>query len=107
MAGAHWRKCSSTSPAAMATHARLRNERAARDCTVVLAAPRGGDDAALLVPVAFIVAAAARSHLLADGADDHLGISAILYHDECRLLRARRRHIHRRRAAVGYPIPRP
>ncbi len=87
--------------------ARPRNERACRKRVCLFAAARRRDDAALLVSVALVVAAADRACLLADSANGHLGLPAILHRAERRLLRARRRHLHRRRAALGYFVPRP
>ena len=111
-AGAPWKKCFSTSPAAATKRARRRNDRILRRCARrkrvrVLAAARRGDDAALLVSVAFVVAAADRADLLAHGADDHLGLHPILRDAECQLFRPRRRHADRRGAAVGHSVPRP
>src|SRR5579875_1859826 len=86
---------------------RPRNERAQRKRVRFLTLARRGDDPALLVFASFVVAAAARSRVLAHGANDHLGISAILHHAERRLFRTRRRHLHWRGAALGHPVPRP
>src|SRR5580704_12317396 len=106
-AGARSRKCFSTWRAAPASSTRRRNDLAQRKRIRVFTAPRRGDDAALLVSAALVVAAACRPRLLADGADDHLGLPAILHHAERRLLCPRRRHVHRRRAAMGHSVPRP
>src|SRR5580704_5084568 len=106
------------SPAAAASSARLRNDDAQRPHLILpRKRGRGGrgffsaahrrDDAALLVSLALVVAAAARSGLLADGADDHLGLFAILHRAERRLFCPSCRHLHRRRAAVGHSVPRP
>src|SRR6201999_2404625 len=104
------RRSSLTSPVAL--KARRRNERydGARPAPPkprqFVAADRG-DDAALLVPVALVLAAAARPCLLADSTDGHLGFSAILYFQQCRLLRPCRRHTYWRGAAMGHFVPRP
>ena len=71
------------------------------------AASRRRDGAALSLSAALVLDAAARAHLLAGGAAVRLGLPAALHRAECRLLRARRRHVHRRRADVGHPVPRP
>ena len=65
------------------------------------------DGAALLVPAALVVGAAHRAHLLAGRADADVGLPADLYRPERQHLRARRRLVHRRGAAVGHPVPRP
>src|SRR5579863_9005136 len=103
-AGVRWKRCFWTSRAAAALKARRRNERAGRG---VLAPARRRDDAALLVPAALVVAAAARSDLLAHRGDADLGLPAILHRQQCRFFRARRRHLYRRRVAMGHPVPRP
>src|ERR1700760_1719220 len=72
-----------------------------------LGAAHRRDDRPLLVPAALVLAAAARAHLLAGGADADVGLSAALYRRELRVLRPCRRHLHRRGAAVGHPVPRP
>src|SRR5580693_7949434 len=107
MAGARWKKFFSTSPAAAASSARQRNDNDRRRRLGFLAAAHRRDDAALLVSLALVMAAAARPGLLADGADGHLGLPAILHRAECRLFCPSRRHLHRRRAAVGHSVPRP
>src|SRR5271166_7096705 len=68
-----------------------------------LGAAHRRDDRPLLVPAALVLAAPARAHLLADGADADVGLPAALYRRELRILRPRRRYLHRRRAAVGHP----
>src|SRR3984885_2911689 len=117
MGGGPWKKFSSTWRAAWP--ARPRNDGADRERPLPtlprlrgregggLAATDRRDDAAVLVPAALVVAAAAGSRLLADGANGHLGLPAILHHEQCRLLRPRRRHFHRCGAVVGHPVPRP
>src|SRR5580693_3445379 len=102
MAGAPWKKSFSMWRAAIASKARRRNERVRRACRSVLSPPGRCNDAALLVSAALVVAAAARPGLLADRADADLGIPAILHRHQRRLFRARRRHLHRRGAAVGH-----
>src|SRR5579863_6953804 len=90
-AGALWRRFFSTSPAAATRRARRRSEhgehseRPHRERIGLLAAAGSGDDAALLVFVAFILAAIGRADLLAHGADDHLGFHPILRDAECEL----------------------
>src|SRR5580700_11477495 len=102
MAGVRWKRFFSTSSEAAASSARRRNDDTQRRRLGFLATAHRRDDAALLVSVALVVAAAARSGLLADGADDHLGFSAILHRAERRLFCQSRRHLHRRRAAMGH-----
>src|ERR1700730_16967572 len=106
-AGGRWKKFFSTSPAAAASSARPPNDHAQRRRLGFFNATHRRNDAALLVSVALVVAAAGRSGLLADGADDHLGVFAILHRAERRLFCPGRRHLHRRRAAVGHSVPRP
>src|SRR5580704_17445666 len=106
-AGARWRRFSWTWPAGAVWRARRRNDDAQRRRFGLFPAAHRRDDAALLVSPAFVVAAAARSGLLADGADGHLGLPAILHRAERRLFCPSRRHLHRRRAAMGHPVPRP
>src|ERR1700683_3213023 len=113
------RRFSSTWRAAAASGARRHNDRAHSGPLLTLPrswgragwgffpAPRRGDDAALLVSVALVLAAAGRARLLADGADDHLGLSAVLHHAEGRLFCPCRRHADRCGAALGHPVPRP
>src|SRR5690242_15280621 len=97
-----WRTCFWMSPAAAT--GRPHNEQPdVPDC----AAPDRGDDPALLVHPAIVLAAHAGAGLLADAADHHLGLPAELYQRQCRLLRPRRRHADRRRDPVGHPVPRP
>src|ERR1700728_4945615 len=88
---------------AAASSTRRRNDPAGEHFCL-FATAHGRNDAALLVSAALVVAAAARSRVLADGANDHVGLPAILHHAECRLLCARRRHVHRRGAAVGSSV---
>ena len=108
-AARRWKRCSSTSRAAAAKpRARPRNERATPPALVdARAAPRRRDGAALSLSAALVLDAAARADLLAGGAAVRLGLPAALHHAECRLLRPRRRHVHRRGADVGHPVPRP
>src|SRR5580704_4081235 len=115
--GTRWKRCFSMWRAAAPMSARPPNERAARRAprprarpfapAVTLLATDRRNDRALLVSVTLIVAAAPGIDLLAGGADADVGLSAALHRSERRLLRPRRRHLHRRRAAVGYPVPRP
>src|ERR1700682_5334882 len=98
-----WRRCSSTSPAA--GFRKAPRERA-RFAGGYRAASHRGDDSALLVPVAVVVAAPAGIDLLAGAADHHLGLPADLYRAECRVFRARRRYPDRRGDPVGHPVSR-
>src|SRR5271156_3535734 len=107
MAAALWKKFSSTWRAAAASNARPRNDDTQRRRVGFFSAADRRDDAALLVSVALVMAATARSGLLADGADDHLGLPAILHRAKRRLFCPSCRHLHRRRAAVGHPFSRP
>src|ERR1700722_10659960 len=86
--------------------ARPPSERARHARDRLCAASGGRDGAALSVPVALVVAARARARLLADDAAVRVGIPAALHLAERRLLRARRRDVHRGGAVVGYPVPR-
>src|SRR5215471_16908250 len=105
------KRCSSTSCAAVPTCAKSRSEQDARHeirrRLRDLLAPDRCDGRALLVPAALIVAAAARTGLLAGGANADVGLSPALYRPECRIFRPSRRYLHRRGAAVGYSFPRP
>src|SRR3954447_11563053 len=99
MAAAISKRCSSTSPAAPAKPGRPRNESAVVRANAALhcdlAAPRVRDGAAALVSAQLVVAAPARSDVLARGADADVGLSADVRLAECRLARhACRRHIH-------------
>ena len=71
------------------------------------AASRRRDGAALSLSAALVLDAAAGAHLLAGGAALRVGLSAALHRAECRLLRPRRRRVHRRGADVGHPVSRP
>ena len=86
--------------------ARRRNDRQRRRPRL-FRQPRRRHGAALLVSAALVLAARARPDLLADGADADVGLPAALRVAERRPLRARRRRVHRRGAAVGHPVPRP
>src|SRR5271155_3296288 len=106
-AAARSRKFSLTSRVAATKCARLPNDNAPGRRASVFAAPRRGDDAALLVPFALVLAAADRTHLLAGGADDHLGLHPILRCGERRFFCPSSRHAHRGGFVVGHPVPRP
>src|SRR5579862_1386383 len=100
--GKRWKRFSSMS----------RADASARPCDdrqplPILAEPCRRHGAALLVSAALVLAAYSRSHLLADGADADVGLSAALRVAELRHVCPRRRRVHRRGAAVGYPVPRP
>src|SRR3974390_2097132 len=88
-----WRRYFSTSPGA--ARRKPRRERA-RYASGYCAASHPGDDPALLVPVALVVAAPSGTAVLAGAADHHLGLSADLHRAECRVLRPRRRYPDRR-----------
>src|SRR4026209_1517480 len=83
---------------------RRRNEHAR---SLLLPKPYRRDDPPLLVSLALVVAAHPRPDLLARGADADVGLPPALRLAECELLRASRRRLHRRSAAVGHPVPRP
>src|SRR5258705_12686578 len=92
------RRCSLMSRGdAAKPRARRRNEPADRDCTSDLAAPRRRHGAALSLSAALVVVAGAGADLLAGRAAPGLGLPAALHRAEFRLLRARRRRLHRRR----------
>src|SRR5208337_3624746 len=99
MVAARWKRSSSMWRAG-ATKPRPRNDHGDRKRPRILAAARGGDDAALLVSLALVLPAADRADLLARGADDHLGLHPILRDAECRFFRPRRRHADRRGIAL-------
>src|SRR5216683_2416670 len=105
------KRCSSTSHAAAPISATPPSERGARHefrrRLRDLMAPDRRHDRALLVFAALVVAAVARAHLLAGGADADVGLSATLYRSERGLFRPCRRDLHRCRAVMGYPVPRP
>src|SRR5579863_851972 len=111
--GVRWKRFSSTSRAAAASRARPRNDRTNAERPTLnrkrasagrkFTAAHRRDDAAVLVPATLVVAAAARPCLLADGANGHVGLPAILHRDKYRFLRARWRHLYRCCAVVGYP----
>src|SRR6266702_6294516 len=86
--GRRWRKYFSTSPEAASRKAHRERTRSAGRYR---AASHQRDDSALLVPADLVVAASARTDLLACTADHHLGLSADLYRGECGGFRARRR----------------
>src|SRR3954453_9830848 len=71
------------------------------------AASDSGDDPALLLFVALVVAALAGVAVLAGLADHHLGFPADLHRAERRVFRASRRHPDRRGHPLGHPVPRP
>src|ERR1700736_6142245 len=102
--GRRWRRCFSTSPAAV--FRRPCGERIGHGFGY-RAAPDRGDDPALLVSLALVVAAASGIAVLAGVADYHLGVPAKLHLAECRLFRPRRRHPDRRGDPVGHPVSRP
>src|SRR6185437_671088 len=106
MAVKRWKKFSSTLRAAAADNTRPRNEQSGHR-SWFLAQPRRRDGAPLLVSAALVLAAHSRSRLLADGADADVGLFAALRVAKRRVLRARRRRVHRFRAAMGHPVPRP
>src|SRR5204862_4180964 len=112
-AAARSRKCFSTwraaapKPARRVKPARRRNDRASTFLRRVLAAPGRRHGAALLVSVALVVAAHARTDLLAGGADADVGLPAALHLHQCGIFRPRWRHVHRRGAVVGHSVPRP
>src|ERR1019366_3326824 len=101
-----WKTCFSTWRAGAGSIARRRNERP-RFRRRIFRQSRGRHGAALLVSAALVLAAHPRPDLLADRADADVGLPAALRLAECRLLRARRRRVHRLGAALGYPVPRP
>src|SRR6185312_4544224 len=121
MAGATSKRSSSTSPAAKAAGATSspRNDgippsrgRPAHDRARyrrrVLTRPRLGDGAALSLPPAHLLAAAARTRLLAGRPDDHLGVHERLSARQWPLVADRRLgRADRRGAALGRPFPRP
>src|ERR1700758_5613187 len=108
MAAARWKRSSSTLRAVTAAKpGRPPNEPPLQLRRRIVGAPHFGNDAAPLVPVALVLAAPARSYLLADGANGDLGIPAILHRQQRWIFRARRRHFHRRGAAVGHSVPGP
>src|ERR1041384_2934593 len=96
-------RCFSTSRAGRPRRRTRRNERARRRARLLAGAHRR-HGAALLLPAALVLAAAARPHLLAGRADADVGFPPALPRPERRLLRSRRRHVHRRRALVGHPV---
>src|SRR6478609_1346713 len=117
MAATIWKTCFSTLRAAAAKAPRRPRDdhRAAsnnsliahaRSCRVLADASRRYG-VALLVPAALVVAARARPDLLADRADVYVGLSADLHRQDERHAGARRADLHRRRDAVGHPVPRP
>src|SRR5690242_5381978 len=108
MAAARWKKCFWTWRAVTAPRsARPPSEPPPQLRCRVFGPSHLGDDAAPLVPVALVVAAPARSYLLADRANGDLGLPAILHRHQCRVLRARWLYGYRCGAAVGYSVPRP
>src|ERR1700722_11084413 len=112
MAAARWKKSFSTWHAGATKRARRpsnhhHQDHAHRKRVRLFAAARRGDDPALLVPPAFVLAAADRADLLARRADDHLGLDPVLRDAEWRLVRSRRRHADRRGLAMGHSVPRP
>src|SRR5258706_15247191 len=90
----------------VAKQARRHNERVLLHASELLAAPDWRAGAALLVSAALLLAAAARTDLLVDGAGADLGIDPALCRAALGIFRARRRHADRRHAAVGNPFPR-
>src|SRR5665811_1484726 len=100
-----WKTCFSTWRAGAGSIARRRNERP-RYRRRIFRQSRCRHGAALLVSAALVLAAHSRSDLLAGRADADVGLPAALRVAECRLLRARRRRVHRLGAAVGHSVPR-
>ena len=84
-----WKKCFSTSRAAVPRRARHEQPQHHREPPGHRAAPHRRHDPALLVSVDLVLAAAARAGVLAGAANRHLGFSADLHCRECRVLRAR------------------
>src|SRR2546421_11442801 len=101
--GRRWRKYFSMSPAAASRKAHRERTRSAWRYR---AASHQRDDSALLVPADLVVAASARTDLLAGAADHHLGLSADLHFAERRIFCASRRHLDRRGDPVGHPVSR-
>src|SRR4029079_10696091 len=112
-----WKRSSSTWRATPA-YGRRRNERAGADAIPsrgaghplpprVFVGARLRHGAALLVPAALVVAARARSHLLADRADVHVGLLADVCRPTGRRRCACRSDFPRRGDAVGHAVPRP
>src|ERR1700731_133819 len=87
--GRRWRRCFSTSPAAV--FRRRCGERIGH-ASGYRAAPDRGVSLALLVSVALLVAAASGAAVLAGVADHHLGVPAKLHLAECRLFCPRGRY---------------
>src|SRR5262249_62243974 len=106
-AASRWRRSSSMPRAGAAKPARLRNDRSLHRLDRPVAPPRRGDGAALSLPPALVLDAAAGVDLLARGAVVRLGFLAVLHRAELRFLRPRQRRLHRRRADVGRAVPRP
>src|SRR5947209_4053476 len=106
MAAAIWRRCSSTSPAAPAKRGRPRDDGAIAGTRCVLAASRRCNGAPPLVSAQLVLAARARSDLLAGRADADVGLSATIRLAELGLLHEGGRHFHRGGDAVGHPVPR-
>src|SRR3954463_11029910 len=102
------KRCSSTSRAdAARPRARPPNEFFVYVSVRDFAAPRRRHGAALSLSAALVMVARAGADLLAGRAAPGLGLPAILHRAEFRLLRPRRRRLHRRRDDVGHPVPRP
>src|SRR5215213_10217783 len=105
-----WKTYSSMSRGAEEKRARRRNERfRARPGRPdrVLATARGRHGAALLVSFAILLGPADGADLLARRADVDVGLPADLSREECRLFRSGGRYVHRRRVALGHPLPGP
>src|SRR5262245_28606766 len=108
-----WRRCSSTSRAGAAKPPKGRRKKRPPNEPVLsirahdLAAPRRRHGAALSLSFALVVVTRARADLLAGGAAPGLGLPAVLHRAEFRILRARRRRLHRLRHDVGHPVSRP
>src|ERR1700726_3808395 len=95
MAGKTWKKYSSTSRAGVGARRFPRRPHRERRSDLLFPAPRRGDDSALLVFAALVLAAPDRADLLAGGADVHVGVSA-----------TRRRAPDRRRDGGGEHVSR-
>src|SRR5689334_17054231 len=96
-------------PASPNRRGRRRYDPAKRDSLssglFVVACVRHG--AALLVSAALVVAARARSDVLANRADEYVGLVADLYWSTKRRARAGGTNLHRRGDVVGHAVPRP
>src|SRR5262249_27096930 len=103
-AARRWRRCSSMS---RAVAAKLR-VRPPNEPAVLIRADRAASrrrHGAALSP-ALVMVAGLGADLLAGGAAPGVGLPAVLHRAEFRLLRTRRRRLHRLRDDVGHPVPR-